>query len=47
MQAMKDFVMYVFSELPNFLMAEPICCFVGLFIVFVCISAIRQIVHIH
>ena len=47
MQEMKDFVMFVLSQVPDFLMSEPVCYFVGFFFLFVAISAIRQIVHIH
>lgn len=35
MQAVKDFVMWFISQLPDFLMSEPFCYFVGFFFLFV------------
>lgn len=46
MQAMKDFCMWWLSELPDFLLAEPICYFVGFAILFVVAGLVRQIINL-
>lgn len=46
MQAMKGFCMWWLSELPDFLLAEPICYFVGLAILFVVAGLVRQIINL-
>ena len=46
MSAMKDFVAFVIAKVPDFLMAEPVCYFVGFFFLFVVIAVLRQLLHI-
>lgn len=46
MQAVKDFVFWFLSELPSFLMAEPICYFVGFAFIFVTAKVVFQIMNI-
>ena len=45
MQSMKDFVVWFLSQLPDFLMAEPISAFTGLAILFVVASLVRYMMH--
>lgn len=47
MQAMKDFCMWFLSELPDFLMSEPIVYFVGAGFLFVVIQLVKNIITIH
>lgn len=47
MQEMKDFIMWFLSNLPDFLMAEPICYFVGFAFLFVTLALFKSIVNIH
>lgn len=46
MQEMKDFCLWFLTELPDFLLAEPICYFVGFGFLFVVIAIIRSIINI-
>lgn len=47
MQAMMDFCLWFLSELPDFLLSEPICYVVGFFFLFFICALIRNIVSIH
>lgn len=47
MQAMMDFCLWFLSELPDFLLSEPICYLVGFFFLFVVIVLVRNILTIH
>ena len=47
MSEMKDFIMWFLSNLPDFLMAEPICYFVGFAFLFVTLALFKIIVNIH
>lgn len=46
MAAMKDFIGWFLTQLPAFLLAEPICYFIGFAMLFLVISAIRQIINL-
>ena len=46
MQNMKEFVLFFLDELPDFLMSEPICYFVGFFFLFVTVGLVRQIINL-
>lgn len=46
MQSMKDFVVWFMSQLPSFLMAEPISAFTGLAILFVTAALVRRMIHL-
>lgn len=46
MQEMKTFVSWFLTELPNFLMAEPICYFVGFGFLFVVLALFKSIINI-
>lgn len=46
MQAMMDFVSFFVSELPSFLMTEPISAFTGLMIMFFVARLFERIIHI-
>lgn len=46
MQTMIDFTEWFLSELPNFLLAEPICYFVGFACLFVVAALVRQIINL-
>lgn len=46
MQAMMDFTSWFLSELPDFLMAEPICYFVGFACLFLVAGLVRQIINL-
>lgn len=43
---MKTFVLWFMEELPNFLMAEPICYFVGFGFLFVILALFKSIINI-
>lgn len=43
---MIDFCTWFLTELPDFLMSEPMCYFVGFAIAFVVLSLIRDMIHI-
>lgn len=43
---MKDFIGWFLAELPNFLMAEPICYFVGFGFLFVVLALFKSIINI-
>ena len=47
MQAMMDFCLWFLSELPAFLMSEPICYLIGFYFLFVIYVLIREILFIH
>lgn len=47
MQEMMDFAMWWLSELPAFLMAEPVCYLVGFAFLFVTVSLFQRIINIH
>lgn len=47
MQEMMEFCMWFLSELPDFLMAEPICYLVGFGFLFVVLALFKSIVNIH
>ncbi len=47
MQTMMNFCMWALSELPAFLMSEPICYFVGIAFVLVIVGVIKSIVNIN
>lgn len=44
---MKDFVIWFLTMLPDFLMSEPMCYFVGFAFLFVTLALFRAIVNIH
>lgn len=46
MQSMKDFCLWFIEQLPSFLMAEPVCYFVGFFFSFAIIGLIARLMHI-
>lgn len=46
MQEMKDFVLWFLTELPSFLMTEPICYFVGFAFLFVVIAVFQRIIRL-
>lgn len=46
MEQMRDFVMWFLTELPPFLLSEPICYFVGFFFLFATVAIFRRIVGI-
>lgn len=43
---MMDFVGWFISQLPGFLMSEPISAFTGLAILFIVVRLVNQIMHI-
>lgn len=43
---MKDFVLWFLQQLPDFLLAEPICYFVGFAFLFVTVSLFQKIINI-
>lgn len=45
MQAMRDFVTWFLSQLPGFLMAEPISAFTGIAILFAVAALVRRMMH--
>ena len=45
MQSMKDFVLWFMSQLPDFLMTEPISAFTGLAILFVVSALVRRMMN--
>lgn len=45
MQAMMDFTTWFISQLPGFLMSEPISAFTGLGILFVVVRLVSRIMH--
>ena len=47
MQNMMDFIGWFLSQLPAFLMSEPICYFVGFAFLFVIVAIFRSLVTIH
>lgn len=47
MQNMMNFMTWFLTQLPSFLMSEPICYFVGFGFLFVVISLIRGLMTIH
>lgn len=47
MQNMMNFIMWFLSNLPEFLMSEPICYLVGFFFLSVVIVLFKRIVSIH
>lgn len=46
MQNVKDFIVWFVGQLPEFLMAEPICYFVGFFFAFVTVGLLRWLMNI-
>ena len=46
MQEMMTFVSWFLNELPNFLMAEPVCYFVGFGFLFVVLALFKSIINI-
>lgn len=46
MQAMMDFTSWFLSELPDFLLAEPICYFVGFACLFIVADLVKRIINI-
>lgn len=46
MEQMKDFVMWFLTQLPSFLLTEPISYFVGFFFLFFTFSIIRRIMSV-
>lgn len=46
MEEMKEFWLWWFSELPNFLLSEPICYLFGFTFGALAISLIRRIIHL-
>jgi len=46
MQAMMDFMSWFLEQLPAFLLAEPICYFVGFACLFVVAGLVRQIINL-
>ena len=46
MSEMKAFILWFLSELPDFLMSEPICYFVGFMIAFFVVALIRNIMFV-
>lgn len=47
MQEMMEFCMWFLAELPDFLMAEPICYLVGFGFLFVVLALFKSLVNIH
>lgn len=47
MQEMMDFCLWFLTELPAFLMSEPICYLVGFFFLFVVVALFKYIASIH
>ena len=47
MSEMKDFVLWFLTELPDFLMAEPMCYFVGFGFLFVILALFKSLINIH
>lgn len=47
MSEMKDFVMWFLVNLPDFLMAEPICYLVGFGFLFVVVALFKSMINIH
>ena len=47
MQAMMDFCLWFLSELPAFLLSDPIKYLVGFFFMFCILALIRSIITIH
>lgn len=47
MSEMKDFVMWFLVNLPDFLMAEPICYLVGFGFLFVVLALFKAILNVH
>lgn len=47
MQAMMDFCLWFLSELPDFLLSEPINYLVGFFFLLFIVTIIRSILTIH
>lgn len=47
MEAMKSFCVWFLEKLPEFLMSEPICYFVGFAMVFMVIAVIHKIINLH
>ena len=45
MQDMKDFVLWFMSQLPDFLMSDPISAFTGLAILFAVAALVRFMMH--
>lgn len=45
MQNMKDFVVWFMSQLPGFLLSEPISAFTGLAVLFAVASLVRYMMH--
>ena len=43
---MKEFVTWFFTQIPDFLMSEPVCYFVGFFFIFVVIALVRAIINL-
>lgn len=46
MQEMRTFILWFLEELPNFLMREPICYFVGFGFLFVVLALFKSIINI-
>lgn len=47
MSEMMTFISWFLSELPDFLMSEPVCYFVGFGFLFVVVQLFRNIITIH
>ena len=47
MSAMKEFCSWFLTQLPAFLMAEPICYLVGFFFLFMVIDVVRLIINLN
>lgn len=47
MEEMKEFALWFLSELPDFLLSEPICYFVGIVILFFVVKLTVSIIHIN
>ena len=47
MQNMMDFISWFLTQLPGFLMSEPICYFVGFGFLFVIVALFKRLITIH
>ena len=46
MQSVREFCVWFISQLPDFLMSEPICYFVGFFFSFATVGLIARLMNI-
>lgn len=46
MAEMKEFVLWIFSELPDFLLSPPISAFVGMVLLFFAVMVLRALMRL-